>query len=867
MTIQDYRRAVDAFAPDVYLKRRVAARLAREERERRARPRRVLARALMIAAVLACLVTAAFAVSPKLRQMVISLFWIQEAEPVPPASQLPTPSDPVTSIVLGDKVQVQYIHVEDGNLRAEGELLVNEHRQDGETAFYALEGDSLIGVGQDAREVTVEFQTENGLPAKGWFRWFAYNGRVYLADLMDRPSQYGFSGHWLQPSALPGRTDVILLESFAVQGSRAWFYHLESGELEDILAGCGTEEYGVAWDQPGALSEDLRYVLVNLGDADGGCAGAQLYLVDRQAGTCTAMSQLTGLDLPPYQGLNADRSQGCWFWFQGGDSVFLQISRLEGEEQVVEEWVYHIPSGTVTPAPEETREVLMESGKDGMLKLIREGEALWMVNDATGQRARLEDFPFQVPTQPLVQFPQTKEEWEQHMKWERTQCSFSCNDAGTRLLCAGTLEDGTQQIGVIDLEYGTFRLLERARDDQEPSIDRFSWLGDDRVLGGYVEIDGENCLCVYDFTYGQTGPAASQGEVGGLVQAVYVQTDGLNYDVGNGVFYRAEHDPEGEITQVRFWGVDGGALIPLEGEACAFDLTWEGVRYQGSFRWCVRQGQLTCVGRSDRDDRSWGVSAIPGRTDAVFLTLGQGSQLSYRSQVYLYYLDTGAVTDLLAEVPREVLAQAADYTWSEDLNGVILGCADRERQTNTLWYCDLEAGMQTRLGTAGGAQGELRAWFADGETVLLARRENGQEAYELWLWNLETGEQAQAEYDTRGLELLGEGRYAIRRDEGGAVCVVDLITGAETEVEGGSWRDGGQFIPRGDRLLYVRRGGDGEPGIAQLGMLDLKAGTFLGFDRVGQESWDSAQWFDDDTVVVRTLNQENLALGIYLYTF
>ena len=78
---------------------------------------------------------AAFAVSPKLRQMVISLFWIQEAEPVPPASQLPTPSDPVTSIVLGDEVQVQYIHVEDGNLRAEGELLVNEHREDGETAF------------------------------------------------------------------------------------------------------------------------------------------------------------------------------------------------------------------------------------------------------------------------------------------------------------------------------------------------------------------------------------------------------------------------------------------------------------------------------------------------------------------------------------------------------------------------------------------------------------------------------------------------------------------------------------------------------------------------------------------------------------
>ena len=363
MTIQDYRRAVDAFAPDVYLKRRVAARLAREERERRARPRRVLARALMIAAVLACLVTAAFAVSPKLRQMVISLFWIQEAEPVPPASQLPTPSDPVTSIVLGDEVRVQYIHVEDGNLRAEGELLVNEHRQDEETAFYALEGDSLIGVGQDAREVTVEFQMENGLPAKGWFRWFAYNGRVYLADLMDRPGQYGFSGHWLQPSALPGRTDVILLESFAVQGSRAWLYHLESGELEDILAGCGTEEYGVAWDQPGALSEDLRYVLVNLGDADGGGAGAQLYLVDRQAGTCTAMSQLTGLDLPPYQGLNADRSQGCWAWFRGEESVFLQISRLEGEEQVVEEWVYHIPSGTVTPAPEETREVLMESGR------------------------------------------------------------------------------------------------------------------------------------------------------------------------------------------------------------------------------------------------------------------------------------------------------------------------------------------------------------------------------------------------------------------------------------------------------------------------------------------------------------------------
>lgn len=362
-------------------------------------------------------------------------------------------------------------------------------------------------------------------------------------------------------------------------------------------------------------------------------------------------------------------------------------------------------------------------------------------------------------------------------------------------------------------------------------------------------------------------PTASRGEVGELIQAVYVQTEGLNYGVGSGVFYRVEHDLEGEITQVCFWGVDDGALIPLEGRESAFDLTWEGVRYQDTFHWCVRDGRLTCVGRSDRDDRSWGVSNIPGRTDAVLLTLGQGSQLGYRSRVYLYHLDTGEIADLLAEVPQEILAQAVDYTWSEDLSRVILGCADREVQTNTLWYCDLEQGTQTRLGRNGGAQQELRAWFADGETLLTARQKETGADYEICLQNLETGAWTQADYDTRDLELLSEGRYALRRGTGGAVSVVDLLTGMETEVADFVWQEGGQFIPRGDRLLYVCGGGEGRPGAAQLGVLDLAAGSFLVFDRAGRESWDVVEWFDDNTAVVRTMDRENPALGIYLYTF
>ena len=162
MTVQEYRKAVDCFAPDVYMKRRIAARLERAEEERRARPRRLLVRVLVAAAALVCLATAAFAVSPKLRQMVISLFQIEEVEPVPGHEEFPQGTEGLEGDISG-QVQVQYVRLEGkGWMEQNGAL---GQYQDGELInqqYYTVEQGQLTKL--DTHVVTLNAVYDMEIP-------------------------------------------------------------------------------------------------------------------------------------------------------------------------------------------------------------------------------------------------------------------------------------------------------------------------------------------------------------------------------------------------------------------------------------------------------------------------------------------------------------------------------------------------------------------------------------------------------------------------------------------------------------------------------------------------------------------------------
>ena len=82
MNTLDYRRAMEQLSPDPALEEKIRSRLAQPYRPK-LRSRRTAGRVLIAAAAIVCTLAAALAVSPELRQMVISLFRIEEVERVP----------------------------------------------------------------------------------------------------------------------------------------------------------------------------------------------------------------------------------------------------------------------------------------------------------------------------------------------------------------------------------------------------------------------------------------------------------------------------------------------------------------------------------------------------------------------------------------------------------------------------------------------------------------------------------------------------------------------------------------------------------------------------------------------------------------
>lgn len=480
MNTLDYRRAMEQLSPDPALEEKIRSRLAQPYRPK-LRSRRTAGRVLIAAAAIVCTLAAALAVSPELRQMVISLFRIEEVERVPETSELPTVSDPVTEITLGEKVKVQYVHVS-GGARAEGELLENWGREDVDGRFfYALgEDGTMTRVDQGAREVTIETQWD-GLTAMARFRYFIYHNRLYLDDTANTGDPFPAGVTRLFPEALPGRTDQVLLYVNDPYDREYWTCDLETGELTQLLSGCGTEEYGGVWNA--AFSPDLRYALAELGGLGG---SAQLCLVDMEAQSCTPLSERMGMDVPlradnPSMHHNEPTYEAAWM-----DEERVVLTVLEAPQGTrrgaVSCWVYNAATGQVFQTVDRTEFIC----GDGWLWVMEDEDGRpWIVDVRTGERTELEAFPFQSTDTELFMTGS-----------EIISCA--ANETGTRLLCVGPDENGSQQMGVIDLETGTFRLLEREGGPGEYH-NAPQWLGEDRAISGYLRTDEGNYLCVYQF--------------------------------------------------------------------------------------------------------------------------------------------------------------------------------------------------------------------------------------------------------------------------------------------------------------------------------------------------------------------------------
>lgn len=450
MNINDYRKAMDHISPGNELKERI---MRKKTTHRRYAPvHRVFASTLTAVFMLTCVTTVALAASPELRRAVLSFFRIEEREQVPGQTDI-NPSDinqpdvdqpydnqpDISQTEIGSLVKAQYIKM-DQRYGLSGGLLNNLTWGDAgrtllEAGFWEIEDNNLVPVQVDMRTSQIDI-TFQGINYQGNLYWFIRNGELYYFQ----GSPYGVDirpeDEW-SVEAILGRTDVLLLK--LAQGQRTDYteypmlYYLDTGETEDFLAGTGAGQLEYAYDY--LWSENMRRVLIS---CSVGADEPQEWLCDLDARTLIRLDELTGM--------GEEVSAG----FADNDTLILTTHTTSEEDETwrtVTCYAYDIPTGQKTKTLDKAHYYRWWDEPYGAqlfgsrCVLIGEDGQVRLVDLKTGMQTVVEGFTWQ------------------------TGDEFMPSPSGNKLLYYSSDSKaeglGISQLGVVDLEKGTFIAFDR----------------------------------------------------------------------------------------------------------------------------------------------------------------------------------------------------------------------------------------------------------------------------------------------------------------------------------------------------------------------------------------------------------------------
>lgn len=477
MNINDYRRAVDQIVPDTELKERIMEN--RRAKKTYIRARRALTGVLAAALAAVCLITAAFAVSPELRTAVMSFFRMEEHEQLP--SQSGAVSEPdISQAEIGTLVKAQYIKM-DKYYGLSGGLLNDltwseDQRTLLDARFWEVKDNELIPVEVDMQAGQIDI-TFKDVRYQGKFWWFVRDGQLnyFSGDhrAWDEEGEHAWDWYF---SLIPGRTDVLLL--YLSTGTQIdyteypFLYHLDTGEVEDILAGTGADklEYAYSWD----WSEDMHRVFITCG---AGLNGQHTWLCDLDSKSLTRLEELAGLD---------EETSAS---FIDDDTLILTTHTTSEEDdtwQTVTCYAYDISSGQKTKTLDQARCYKWWEERPYGAQLfgkrcvyITETGQVQIVDLKTGVRTAVEGFTF------------------------RKNDKFSISSSGDKLLYFSMDSEmeglGIAQLGVVDLEKGTFIAFDR-EGYQNLHEEAIGWSDDNTVSINAHTPDGETrYLLLYQF--------------------------------------------------------------------------------------------------------------------------------------------------------------------------------------------------------------------------------------------------------------------------------------------------------------------------------------------------------------------------------
>ena len=450
MNINDYRKAMDHISPSNELKERI---MHKKTTHRRYAPvYRVLASTLTAILMLTCVTTVALAASPELRRAVLSFFRIEEREQVPGQTDI-NPSDinqpdvdqpydnqpDISQTEIGSLVKAQYIKM-DQRYGLSGGLLNNlTWSDDGRTLleaeFWEIKDNNLVPVQVDMRTSQIDI-TFQGINYQGNLYWFIRNGELYYFQ----GSPYGVDtrpeDEW-SVEAIPRHTDVLLLK--LAQGQQTDYteypmlFYLDTGETEDFLASTGARELEYAYDY--SWSENMRRALIL---CSAGMGGLQEWLCDLDARTLIRLDELTGM--------GEEVSAG----FADNDTLILTTHTTSEEDetwQTITCYAYDILTGQKTKTLDKAHYYRWWDEPYGAqlfgsrCVLIGEDGQVRLVDLKTGMQTVVEGFTWQMGDE------------------------FMPSPSGNKLLYYSSDSKaeglGISQLGVVDLEKGTFIAFDR----------------------------------------------------------------------------------------------------------------------------------------------------------------------------------------------------------------------------------------------------------------------------------------------------------------------------------------------------------------------------------------------------------------------
>lgn len=256
------------------------------------RKKRSLARHRAIAAaillVFAGVMGTALAVNAEFRQMVLSFFHLEQAETVPAPGSTDSSH---TQQDLGGAVKAEYIPLDGPDYDVGFGTLYQTNRAENGTIrsvrFWAVEDGAAVQVDTQKNSFQATWQEK---VYQGDIYWCIYDGKISLyGDVTDSPD----NANWYV-APVPGRTDSIFL--YLSQGQYHEYrqypmlYHLDTGEIEDILQETGIKE--LSWPNNYQWSDDLNKLLVTCGTAEN---QDELYYYDADTNLLSSLQSLTGI--------------------------------------------------------------------------------------------------------------------------------------------------------------------------------------------------------------------------------------------------------------------------------------------------------------------------------------------------------------------------------------------------------------------------------------------------------------------------------------------------------------------------------------------------------------------------------------------